>query len=271
MGAALLLGAGTLFVNQAAVSAILVATLDPPDDGLSPDRLLHALIGGGVGLLVGQVLFPRDPVGSVIRAAEPVFARLASVLDATAQALATGDERTAERALSAARSLEPQLADFEEEVAAAREVARLSPARRRARPHLRLYADAVRQVDLAVRNTRVLARAALNAVRSGVPVGDELPRTVQLLADAVRALGSELADPPAGETESRRLAHEAAQRATAVLEHRQDLAANVIVAQVRATATDLLRGSGLESEVARDLLGPWPAPAPDEVEAEPRA
>ena len=62
MAAALLLGAGTILVNQAAVSAILIATLTPPQNGISPSRFVDALIGGAVALLVGQVLFPRDPL-----------------------------------------------------------------------------------------------------------------------------------------------------------------------------------------------------------------
>src|SRR4051812_29170553 len=43
MAAALLLGAGNILVNQAAVSAILVATLQPPSGGVSPNRFVDAL------------------------------------------------------------------------------------------------------------------------------------------------------------------------------------------------------------------------------------
>ncbi|HEY3188873.1 MAG TPA: FUSC family protein, partial [Solirubrobacteraceae bacterium] len=73
MLAALLVGAGTVLVNQAAVSAILVATLTPPSNGISPDRFVDALIGGAVALLVGQVLFPRDPLRALAGAARAVF------------------------------------------------------------------------------------------------------------------------------------------------------------------------------------------------------
>ncbi|MDQ4082965.1 MAG: FUSC family protein [Actinomycetota bacterium] len=45
MAAALLFAERTLFVNQAAISAILVMVLQPPDSGLSPDRFLNALMG----------------------------------------------------------------------------------------------------------------------------------------------------------------------------------------------------------------------------------
>ena len=47
MAAAVLLGEGTLLVNQAAISAILVVLLQPPGSGFSPDRFFNALVGGG--------------------------------------------------------------------------------------------------------------------------------------------------------------------------------------------------------------------------------
>src|SRR6478736_781664 len=77
MSAALLLGAGVLLVNQAAVSAIIAVATVAPGSTPSPYRALDALIGGAVALLVGQVLFPRDPVTAMARAARPVVGDLA--------------------------------------------------------------------------------------------------------------------------------------------------------------------------------------------------
>ena len=69
-----------------------------------------------------------------------------------------------------------------------------------------------------------------------------------------------LVDPDA-ETRSRRLALEAAARATAVFdEEHGNLQTSAIIAQVRSTAVDLLRGSGLTEEAAtaalEDAVGP---------------
>jgi len=50
MAAAMLLGGGTLLVTEAAVSVLLVVTLDPTTQGLSPDRFFDALVGSGVAL-----------------------------------------------------------------------------------------------------------------------------------------------------------------------------------------------------------------------------
>ena len=253
MGAALLLGAGTILVNQAAVSAILVVATLQPGSSPSPSRFVDALIGGGVALLVGQVLFPRDPLRAMAKAARPVVEDLAVALALTAEGLREGDEERARRALEIARATDDYLAGFYDTVAVARETFVLRGPARRTRERLPLYAEAAQQMDYAVRNTRVLIRRALNAVRRGRPAPPELAEAVELLAEAVRALGNQLAE-PGGEAVTRRLALEAAVKATSVLDRDPGLSMNVIIGQVRSTAIDLLRGSGMSGEEARNAL-----------------
>jgi hypothetical protein len=252
MAAALLLGAGTILVNQAAVSAILVATLQPPSSGISPDRFLDALVGGAVALLVGQVLFPRDPLRAMAGAARPVVDDLARSLDASAQALRAGDLRLAERALEMARAVDEDLLDFHDAVAVARETMPVLPARR-PRERLPLYAEAVQRMEYAVRNTRVLERRAVATVRRHGPAPPELADAVAELAEAVRALGRQLTE-PGHEVEVRRRALRAAARATATITGDPGLSNLVIAAQIRSTAIDLLRGSGMAAEEARRAL-----------------
>jgi uncharacterized membrane protein YccC len=253
MLAALLLGAGTILVNQAAISAILVVATLKPGQGPSPSRLLDALIGGAIALLVGQVLFPRDPVRAMAKAARPVVSDLAVALAATAEALRDGDEARARRALEIARDTEDDLAAFFDAVALARETFVLRRPGRRTRERLPLYAEAAQQTDYAVRNTRVLARRVLNAIRRGYRAPPELGDAIALLGDAVMALGNQLEDPEA-EAATRRLALEAAVKATSVLDQDPGLSMNVIIGQIRSTAIDLLRGSGLSGEEARNAL-----------------
>jgi uncharacterized membrane protein YgaE (UPF0421/DUF939 family) len=248
MGAALLLGGGTLLVSQAGVSAVFVATIERPH-GVSPDRFVDALIGGAIALLVSQVLLPRDPVGAVTNAAHALGARLSLALRETAAALASGDLGRARRALEIARAADTELADFADAVDIARETVSVRPPVWRARERLPLYAGAVAQLDYAVRNTRVLARRATSAVRRAGAVPRGLVEAVALLADAVDELVRHLDDPGA-ETSSRRLAVEAARRATAVLDDDHGLQTTALVAQVRSTAVDLLRGSGLSEDEA---------------------
>ena len=98
MAAALLFGAGQILVNQAAISGILVVATLQPGSIPSPARALDALIGGAVALLVGQVLFPRDPVRAMAKAARPVVSDLSVALQGPRRGAA---RRPTRRALGA--------------------------------------------------------------------------------------------------------------------------------------------------------------------------
>lgn len=248
MGAALLLGGGSILVSQAGVSAIFVATVERPH-GFTPNRFIDALIGGTVALLVSQVLLPRDPVAAVTNAVHALGERLGLALRETAAALREGDLDRARRALDVARSASANLDDFADAVDVARETVSVRPPVWRARERLPLYAGAVVQLDLAVRNTRVLARRAVSAVRRHGPAPPGLADAVDCLAEALDQLVRHLDDPDS-ETSSRRRALDAARRATAVLDEDHSLSTSALVAQVRSTAVDLLRGSGLSEDEA---------------------
>jgi uncharacterized membrane protein YgaE (UPF0421/DUF939 family) len=259
MATALLLGAGSLFVSQAAVSAVFVVALEPPGSGFTPDRFLDALVGGVIALVVTQLLLPRDPLRLVTDATRPLLGHIAEALDMTADAIADSDPHAAEDALLHARETDDLLTGFYDAIAVARETAWLSPPRRRARGQLRTYADAARQVDYAVRNSRVLARAAMNGLRKGRPLRP-LADPVRLLADAMRSLADSLADTGDGSSDrTQALAIEAARDATMLLDQRMGLGGPMVIGQVRATATDLLRGIGLtyeEATAAIDAVAP---------------
>ena len=106
MATAVFLGSGQIFATQAAVSAVLVAMLQPASDGFSGARFVDALIGGGVALLANSLLLPADPVQMVRGAAEPVLDELALTLEAIADAIESGEQEAAERALLRARDLD---------------------------------------------------------------------------------------------------------------------------------------------------------------------
>jgi uncharacterized membrane protein YgaE (UPF0421/DUF939 family) len=253
MAAAVFFGGGPLLVNQAAISALLVVVLQPPDAVFSPDRFLDALVGGSVALAVNY-LFPINPERLVERAARPIFDELAAVLEDIAAALKNGDRELAERALSRARRIDDdQVKTFYEALAAGHETARLSPTRRRALEHIELYANAGTRIDLAVINTRVLARGAANAARRGDKVPPQLPEALLDLSQAVRALATYLEE-PGGPDETRRFALEAARKATEILEERHDLAVSVLVGQIRSAAVDILRSTGMDQASALQAL-----------------
>ena len=176
MAAAMMLGGGTLLITEAGVSALLAITLEPSTTGLSPERFIDALVGSGVALAV-RAVFPSDPRHIVERAAHPIFDDLVGVLEETAAALRACDLGQAERALQKAREMDGRMGAFREALDAGYDTVRLSPPRRRALGQLGLYATAADQLDLAVRNVRVLARAAAAAVREGEPAPEALSET----------------------------------------------------------------------------------------------
>src|SRR5581483_7062487 len=55
-------GASQLVRNQAAASAILVVALHVAGQNLALQRLVDALIGGGLAILLARFLFPVDPL-----------------------------------------------------------------------------------------------------------------------------------------------------------------------------------------------------------------
>ena len=254
MAAAVLVGGGPLLVTEAAVSAIILASLEPAPTGLSADRLIEALTGGFVAFAVSSLVFPLNPQLHAGRAAQVVFGELGRVLEEVSAALGTGDRKRAEAALVAARGLDPDVRELEEALLAARETARSSPLRRSRLIELDRSARGARHIDFAVRNTRVLARQALRFLRAGEAAPPELAEAVRQLALAVWALAAEFEDSarPSG---LRRHASEAAALALATHRPGAALALSEIVGQVRSTAIDLVRAS--------DALAPGGPPPGD--------
>ena len=252
MAAAVLVGERRLLVNQAAISAILVVVLQPPDAPFSPDRFFNALVGSGVALAVSH-LFPVNPERLVERAAGPIFEELAAALEGMAEALEDGDRDEAEELLGKVRELDERVHDLDEALSAGYETARLSPTRRRSLKHLELYAGASIRMELAVINTRVLVRGAANVLRRGEAVPDSLKEAVFDLARAVRALATYLEESE-GPEPARRCALAAARGATEALKGTQDLTTTVLVGQVRSMAVDLLRSTGMDQAQALAAL-----------------
>ena len=253
MFAALLIRSGIMFVTEAGVSAVLVAGLDPTTYGVSPDRFLEALVGGGAALAVSAA-FPSNPSTRARQAARPVLEDLATALRDAAAALIGGNLELAEAALSEARRIDATVARLREELDGGYQIARLSPPRRRHLGPLGYYVAAADQLDLAVRDTRVLARAAVTLVREKGPASGQLAEAILGLALAVEALAGYLERPDQALDDARQFALGAAGEATSVLQRTNDLETSALVAQIRSTAIDLLQAAGMESSEALEAL-----------------
>jgi uncharacterized membrane protein YccC len=251
-GLVMFFGGGALSTTEAGVSALLMVILASPSSDLTGERFVEALVGSGIALAV-RAIFPHNPGKTVGKAAHPIFDEFVGVLEEIYEALYTGDLEQAEGALRKARRMDARVGGFKEALEAGYGTVRLSPNRRRSLGQLGFYARAAEQLDLAVRDSRGLARAAVAMIRGGGTNQEPLAESVLKLARAVQALDVYLEDPE-HPLDIRKFALEAAGDATIVLHERNDLETNMLVGQIRSTALDLLQASGMDYTAAQQDL-----------------
>jgi len=255
--AATALGGGAPLVVQSAASAVLVATLT---SGPNPPytRFFDALVGGAVGLVVMTVLLPLNPLTVVRRAVDPALTALAAGLHAVSKGLFAADPEAVRQALEDLRAAETDFAEFSAAVTAAGENVAFAPARWRSRGALGQYVHGSTQLTYALRNARVMARRGETALADGEPIPAVLPGSIGLLGDAVGLLRQEWAkgaEPVAARERALRAVAESGQA------YREGVgfSGGVVVAQVRTTAADLLRATGIEhaeaTRLVREALG----------------
>lgn len=247
-GLVLFFGGGALSTTEAGVSALLMVILASPSSDLTGERFVEALVGSGIALAV-RAIFPHNPGETVGKAAHPIFEEFIGVLEEIYEALYTGDLEQAEGALRKARRMDARVGGFKEALEAGYGTVQLSPPRRRSLGQLGFYARAAEQLDLAVRDSRGLARAAVALIRTDGANHEPLAESVLKLAQAVQALDVYLDDPD-HPLDTRNFALEAAGEATIVLHQRNDLETNMIIGQIRSTALDLLQASGVDYTTA---------------------
>lgn len=253
MTVSVLLGGGTLVTLQAGTSAILVVTLLPPGGTAGLDRMLDALIGGLLGIAAIAVM-PGDPRDVLDRRVRDLLGELAAALTGAADAIAERDREVAQRALRRARG---QRAgdDYRDALRTAREIAAISPLHRRQRHRIAEYARATEPIDLALRNSRVLLRRTRSALTDDEVFPPALPGALRRIAGVATAFAGVLAK----DGDSAQVRDEISGAARAVdAEELEDVgfSAQVVTAQLRSIAVDLLQATGLDHEQARRLLPP---------------
>jgi uncharacterized membrane protein YgaE (UPF0421/DUF939 family) len=228
MSAAVLLNGSEIVVSESAVSAMLLVMAGPA--GFSPNRALEATIGGAVALLI-VILFPPNPMLHVGRAGQAVFGQLGQALERVASALKHDDADRADAALAQARAIDALIHKLDDVLSTGVETVRTAPSRFGAREPIERYARSFEQLDLAVRNTRVLARLAHRGLRSGQNLDHA---AVADLAQAVWELAAAYDDPRRAD-DARELAAKAAAAAPD----------GALGESVRSTAVDLVRAAEL--------------------------
>ncbi len=250
MTTALLLGQGVLFVNQAAVQAIVVSTLVPTPDAAFI-RWTDALIGGGVALVAAAVV-PRAPLRRPREQAAVVMRKISLLLRAASQSILDGDVARSLSVLQDARHTDELVVELRAASDEGLSVVRSSPFRRRHRGRVQAMAELVEPLDFALRNTRVLVRRVAVACYRGEPIPASYAALLDDLADSTDDIADELDAGRQASSVRERLV--ALGRATSRVERTSDLSAEVILAQTRSLIADLLAVSGMDPLAATDQI-----------------
>lgn len=259
MTVSVLLDGGPLITVQGATSAVLVVTLLPPNGLGGIERMLDALLGGLVGLAAVAVL-PGNPTAVARANAARMIGELAAALTGAADAIDHQDPALATQTLRRLRS-QRFLEDYRDAVRTAREITAVSPLHHRRRRQVRSYTDAAEPLDHALRNLRVLLRRTRSALMDREPIPPALPHALRELAAATRLLAEGLGHDHAPTTRPA-LQRAAATIDTETLTH-TGFSAQVVAAQLRSVAVDLLQATGLRHDEARAVLPMIGAPHHD--------
>ncbi|MBS4104127.1 FUSC family protein [Tsukamurella paurometabola] len=248
MAVAVLADRGPLVPMQAASSAVLVATLLPPGSTGGWTRMLDALIGGLVGVVI-VALIPNNPARRPRKDAAKVLDTMRRVTASVAAGLTDRDISSLEWALETARATQPDLDQLSSDLAGGIEITKVAPmfwSSRQRMDKLQAIAD---PLDNAVRNVRVMARRALGSNQAGEKIDPALVTEIGRLADAFKILRDVvLAEPGTqpDQAEAARVLRSSARRANALhLEESESLNEVMIYGQLRSTIVDLLQVAGL--------------------------
>jgi uncharacterized membrane protein YgaE (UPF0421/DUF939 family) len=252
MAIALLIDAGGLFVTQAAVQSIVVATL-APTSGQALLRWTDAVVGGAVALVAATVV-PRAPLRRPRDQAAHVVDTIAVLLRGAARGMREGDVEETLDLLADARETDVLIDELKQAAAEGLSVVRSSPFRARHRGPIRQLTELVEPLDLALRNTRVIVRRTAVAAYRRAPVPEEYAALCDDLATALDEVAAELrADrsPAAVQPHLLRLGEE-----SSLLPRSRELSAEVVLAQLRSVIADLLRMTGMGGLESTDAIPP---------------
>lgn len=215
-------------------------------------RLIDGVVGGVAALLV-TALVPRSPLRGVTRDAHALFAAFDAASATIVQALRRGDRLRAERGLHKARALQPLVDRWSVALESGVAIARISPFLSRQRAELQRQERVRANLDLAVRNLRVIARRSVYVCDDG----NARPVVADLLAElaaGARLIGESLDDisfePPAREA----IRAVAGRLDPGALSGGGDSVDVNLLGALRPLAVDLLTASGMPPADARAAL-----------------
>jgi uncharacterized membrane protein YgaE (UPF0421/DUF939 family) len=183
---------GVLLATQAGVQAIVIVSLPATQTGGPGSRLIDALVGGAVALLVAT-LTPGDPRRRPRVLGDEATTELAQTLELLARGLRSGDVDDLDAALVRGRASEAALEEWQATATSAQELARVSPVGRKHRGELSEMERKAVLTDRAMRSVRVLARRSRSVagperdLRAVADVVDRFAAGTRVLAEAIGA------------------------------------------------------------------------------------
>lgn len=224
------IGQGLMFVNQTAVSAILVLVFSHTGIVVT-ERLFDSLIGGGLALLFAIVLFPADPRRLLSEARAGVLEAAHDTLVETAYLLEDTDNRIPEWPKAVADRLHEQVGALIEARSTADVLVRRAPRRWASR-------GAIRVIDAQSVQLSLFAACVLHLARSCTrPLDGAVTPTLQAaVAELTQATGLAASDAAAS------AAHiETARRHAAKLQSTARDRSQVVLADVVSGCVDDLQ------------------------------
>ncbi|GGK52255.1 FUSC family protein [Nocardia camponoti] len=257
MAVSVFLDGGTILTLQAAGSAVLVSTLEQAP-GAGPNRMIDALIGGLVGILmVGAI--PLHPVRRAREHAATVLGVMSKSLIECADGLLEQKPDKVADALAAMRATQGEIDALRSALEGGKEISRISPLYWNSRKRLERLHSAADPLDNAVRNTRVLLRRSLTLVRDDEVLDPRLIDLVNQLGNATEVVRKMvLADPgeQPDQAAATRALRSVAKNARPEVVAGAGLSAHVVFAQVRSIVVDLMVVCGMQRISAMAMLPP---------------
>jgi hypothetical protein len=167
-----------MFVNQSAASAILVIALRNSATGI--ERLVDALVGGGVVLVISILLFPADPLRVLNEASRNLGATLRDALGDLGEQISRGTPADRSWPMTTGQNVHVALA----QLAQARATARSTVVMR-----------ASNELDLLGNSILGLLRAAHAALADGEPLDARITTVLRLLRAEASAIAEHGLDP----------------------------------------------------------------------------
>jgi uncharacterized membrane protein YgaE (UPF0421/DUF939 family) len=254
---------GILVPSQAASSAVLVATLLPPGDQGALDRVVDALVGGIIGLIILAVI-PRNPLRAVRREMAGLISKAALVLDDVAEGIEDRDATVIGEALETARGTQAAVNAMQAAMTSGDETIALSPIYWSAKRYSTSLNRALVSVDNVMRNTRVLARRAEIMVDDHIVPDPEMAKTIREIADTLGHLGAVYEEGGSKETRQELLKIPELTRRFQIIAGRTDLSiadgsglsGMMVLGQCRSIIVDALQICGMSRESAMAALKP---------------